>query len=85
MRIFELARAPGPDRKHDGGSTHGVGTKMLWLTFEVRADQLHWDCLARDTTTFFGSSLRIDVESGSPGHAIPEAKPSVGKVCGLRS
>jgi len=59
----------------DGGGAHGVGKKVLWSAFEMRADQQHWDRLAQDTTSLFGSILRIDVDKGFPTYGIPADNP----------
>lgn len=63
----------------DGGGAHGVGPEVLWSAFEVREDQRYWDRLAQDTTSLFGSILRIDVDGGFPGYGIPDSNPLVGK------
>ncbi|MGI9437405.1 MAG: PQQ-dependent sugar dehydrogenase [Geminicoccaceae bacterium] len=63
----------------DGGGAHGVGKEVIWSAFEVPADQLYWDRLAQDTTSLFGSILRIDVDGGFPGYSIPADNPFVGK------
>ncbi len=63
----------------DGGGAHGVGEEVIWSAFEVPSDQLYWDRLAQDTTSLFGSILRIDVDGGFPGYGIPDDNPFVGK------
>ncbi|MGI9418604.1 MAG: PQQ-dependent sugar dehydrogenase, partial [Geminicoccaceae bacterium] len=63
----------------DGGGAHGVGEEVIWSAFEVPEDQLYWDRLAQDTTSLFGSILRIDVDRGFPGYGIPADNPFVGK------
>ncbi len=63
----------------DGGGAHGVGGDVVWSAFDVPATQLHWDRLAQDTESLFGSILRIDVDRGFPGYGIPPANPFVGK------
>jgi glucose/arabinose dehydrogenase len=63
----------------DGGGAHGVGEEVLWSAFDVPASQLHWDRLAQDTTSLFGSILRIDVDRGFPAYGIPPSNPFVGK------
>lgn len=63
----------------DGGGAHGVGTEVLWSAFDVPETQLHWDRLAQDTESLYGSILRIDVDRGFPGYAIPPTNPFVGK------
>lgn len=62
----------------DGGGAHGVGLEVLWSAFDVPADQLYWDRLAQDTTTLFGSVLRLDVEKGFPAYGVPATNPFVG-------
>ena len=63
----------------DGGGAHGVGPQVLWSAFEVQPGQRHWDRLAQDVTSLFGSILRIDVEGGFPGYGIPPTNPFVGR------
>ena len=63
----------------DGGGAHGVGEDVTWSAFDVPADQLYWDRLAQDTTSLFGSILRIDVDGGFPGYSVPESNPFVGR------
>jgi glucose/arabinose dehydrogenase len=64
----------------DGGGAHGVGKEVLWSAFDVPKDQLYWDRLAQDTTSLFGSILRIDVDGGFPSYGIPASNPFVGKA-----
>ena len=63
----------------DGGGAHGVGEEVIWSAFDVPKDQLHWDRLAQDTTSLFGSILRIDVDGGFPGYGISDDNPFVGR------
>ena len=63
----------------DGGGAHGVGEEVIWSAFDVPANQLYWDRLAQDTTSLFGSILRIDVDNGFPGYGIPDDNPFVGR------
>jgi glucose/arabinose dehydrogenase len=63
----------------DGGGAHGVGKEVVWSAFDVPPEQLYWDRLAQDTTSLFGSILRIDVDRGFPGYGVPETNPFVGK------
>jgi len=63
----------------DGGGAHGVGEEVVWSAFDVPAEQLYWDRLAQDTTSLFGSIVRIDIDAGFPGYGIPEDNPFVGK------
>ena len=59
----------------DGGIAHGIGKTVLWEAFEVPAQALTWDGLAQDTESLFGKILRIDVDRGFPGYAIPRDNP----------
>ncbi len=59
----------------DGGVSHGVGRKVVWEAFDVPAEGLTWDGLAQDTESPFGKILRIDVDRGFPGHAVPRDNP----------
>lgn len=59
----------------DGGVSHGVGKTVLWEAFDVPAAALAWDALAQDTESLFGKILRIDVDRGFPGYAIPRDNP----------
>jgi|SRR5262245_8635326 len=59
----------------DGGVSHGIGNKVLWEAFDVPAQALTWDGLAQDTDSLFGKILRIDVDRGFPGYAIPRDNP----------
>jgi glucose/arabinose dehydrogenase len=59
----------------DGGLSHGIGKKVLWEAFEVPAQALIWDGVAQDTDSLFGKILRIDVDRGFPGYAIPRDNP----------
>jgi len=61
----------------DGGASHGVGKKVLWDAFDVPAAALTWDRLAQDTDSLFGKVLRIDVDRGFPGYAVPRDNPFV--------
>lgn len=63
----------------DGGGAHGVGQDTVYSAFNVPANQLYWDKLAQDPKSLFGSILRIDVDHGFPGYAIPLNNPNVGK------
>jgi glucose/arabinose dehydrogenase len=62
----------------DGGGSHGIGKTVLYDAFSVPADNAHWDRLAQDTTSLFGKILRIDVDRGFPGYAIPALNPLAG-------
>lgn len=59
----------------DGGASHGVGKEVLWEAFNVPAAALVWDRLAQDRESLFGKILRIDVDRGFPGYAIPRGNP----------
>ncbi len=59
----------------DGGVSHGVGKQVLWEAFNVPAAALVWDHLAQDRESLFGKILRIDVDRGFPGYAIPRDNP----------
>ena len=59
----------------DGGVSHGVGKQVVWEAFNVPAEGLTWDGLAQDRDSLFGKILRIDVDHGFPGYAIPPDNP----------
>ncbi|HEX4985372.1 MAG TPA: PQQ-dependent sugar dehydrogenase [Burkholderiales bacterium] len=59
----------------DGGISHGVGKEIVWEAFNVPAQALTWDALAQDRDSLFGKILRIDVDHGFPGYAIPRDNP----------
>ncbi len=59
----------------DGGGAHGVGLEVAYNAFEVPPHLHHWDGLAQDTTSLFGKILRLDVDRGLPGYAIPPGNP----------
>lgn len=68
----------------DGGVSHGVGEKVQWEAFDVPATALSWDELAQDTQSLFGKILRLDVDRGFPGYAVPLDNPFVsGPQAGL--
>lgn len=64
----------------DSGASHGIGPKVLFEAFDVPADLLIWDQLAQDLHSLYGKVLRIDVDRGFPGYAIPPGNPLVGKA-----
>jgi glucose/arabinose dehydrogenase len=64
----------------DSGASHGIGPKVLFEAFDVPADLLIWDHLAQDLHSLYGKVLRIDVDRGFPGYAIPPGNPLVGKA-----
>lgn len=59
----------------DGGVSHGIGKQVVWEAFNVPAAALSWDGLAQDRDSLFGKILRIDVDRGFPGYAIPRDNP----------
>lgn len=59
----------------DSGASHGIGPKVVWEAFEVPAEALTWDHLAQDLESPYGKILRIDVDRGFPGYAIPHDNP----------
>ncbi len=63
----------------DSGASHGVGKDVKWEAFNVPAEALGWDRLAQDHDSLFGKILRIDVDRGFPGYAIPADNPFVGR------
>ena len=63
----------------DSGASHGIGPKVLHEAFDVPAALLIWDLLAQDLHSLYGKVLRIDVDRGFPGYAIPPTNPLVGK------
>lgn len=64
----------------DSGASHGIGKTVLFEAFNVPAELLIWDHLAQDLDSWFGKVLRIDVNRGFPGYAIPAGNPLVGKA-----
>jgi len=64
----------------DSGASHGIGPKVLHEAFDVPAELLIWDHLAQDLHSLYGKVLRIDVDRGFPGYAIPPGNPLVGKA-----
>ena len=59
----------------DSGASHGIGKQVRWQAFDVPAEGLTWDKLAQDTESLFGKILRIDIDRGFPGYAIPSGNP----------
>jgi len=59
----------------DSGASHGIGKEVLWEAFNVPAEALVWDALAQDRDSLFGKILRIDIDRGFPGYAIPRDNP----------
>ena len=61
----------------EGGGAHGVG-EVLYGALEVPARNNVWDFQAQDLGNLYGKILRIDVDAGWPGYAIPDSNPLVG-------
>ena len=59
----------------DSGASHGIGPKVVWEAFDVPVEALSWDHLAQDRDSLYGKVLRIDVNHGYPGYAIPPDNP----------
>lgn len=75
----------GPDGRlyiglGDSGASHGIGKTVQWEAFDVPAAALGWDRLAQDRDSLYGKILRIDVDHGYPGYAIPNDNPFVGRA-----
>lgn len=68
--ILFMAREAG---RHSGGQLTFGPDGMLWIAVGDQQDS--W--LAQDSTSLFGSLLRIDVDGGDP-YAIPADNPFVG-------
>ncbi|MEZ4728472.1 MAG: PQQ-dependent sugar dehydrogenase [Caldilineaceae bacterium] len=66
----------------DAGGAHGVGQEVLYEAFDVPERLLFWDTFAQDISSLYGSILRIDVDRGYPGYAIPPTNPFVGQASG---
>ncbi|MFT4726156.1 MAG: glucose/arabinose dehydrogenase [Granulosicoccus sp.] len=64
----------------DGGGIHGVGPETLNDAYNVPKNRLSWDSTAQDLQSLFGKILRIDVDHGYPGYAIPEKNPLVNSL-----
>ena len=62
----------------DGGAVHGVGKDVLHEAFDVPQAYDRWDLLAQDPSSLFGKILRLDVDHGFPGYAIPPLNPLTG-------
>ena len=59
----------------DSGASHGFGKSVIWDAFSVPAEGLLWDLMAQDKHSLYGKILRIDVDHGYPGYAIPHGNP----------
>ena len=64
----------------DGGGIHGVGPETLNDAYSVPVNRRAWDSTAQDLQSLYGKILRIDVDHGYPGYAIPADNPLVGKL-----
>lgn len=64
----------------DGGGIHGIGPETLNDAYNVPKNRLSWDSTAQDLQSLFGKILRIDVDHGYPGYAIPENNPLVNSL-----
>jgi glucose/arabinose dehydrogenase len=63
----------------DGGGAHGVSEEVLYEAYEMPPTSDFWDTFAQDINSLYGKILRIDVDQGYPGYAIPPSNPFVGK------
>jgi glucose/arabinose dehydrogenase len=77
------ALAFGPDgylyiAMGEGGGGHGVG-EVTFGALEVPERNNIWDFQAQDIHNLYGKILRIDVDQGWPGYAVPQSNPFVGK------
>ncbi|MDZ7799451.1 MAG: PQQ-dependent sugar dehydrogenase [Trueperaceae bacterium] len=61
----------------EGGGAHGIG-EVAFGALEVPERGNVWDALAQDVHTPYGKILRLDVDHGWPGYAVPESNPFVG-------
>lgn len=66
----------------EGGGAHGIG-EVVYGALEVPERGNVWDALAQDLHTPYGKILRLDVDHGWPGYAVPERNPFVDDVSGL--
>jgi glucose/arabinose dehydrogenase len=56
-----------------------VGEEVLYEAYEMPPTSDFWDTFAQDIHSLYGKILRIDVDEGYPGYAIPSSNPFVGK------
>jgi len=61
----------------DGGGIHGIGPETLNDAYNVPEHLLWWDSTAQDLQSLYGKILRIDIDHGYPGYAIPADNPLV--------
>jgi len=61
----------------DGGGIHGIGPETLNDAYSVPKNRMWWDSTAQDLQSLYGKILRIDVDNGLPGYAIPADNPLV--------
>jgi len=66
----------------EGGGAHGIG-EVVYGALEVPERGNVWDALAQDLRTPYGKILRLDVDHGWPGYAVPDRNPFVGDDAGL--
>ncbi len=71
----------------DGGGVHGVGDRPDYRRLDELEDGARWwpewhhfNELAVDLDSWFGKVLRIDVDRGFPGYAVPADNPLIGKA-----
>jgi glucose/arabinose dehydrogenase/cytochrome c5 len=69
----------------DGGGVHGIGDRPDYRELDELEDGERWwpewhhfNELAFDLDSWFGKVLRIDVDRGFPGYAVPADNPFVG-------
>jgi glucose/arabinose dehydrogenase/mono/diheme cytochrome c family protein len=69
----------------DGGGVHGIGDRPDYRELDELEDGVRWwpewhhfNELAVDLDSWFGKVLRIDVDRGFPGYAVPADNPLVG-------
>lgn len=77
------ALAFGPDgylyiAMGEGGGAHGIG-EVVFGALEVPSRGNVWDFQAQDIHGLYGKILRIDVDHGWPGYAVPTDNPFVGE------